>query len=619
MPDLPHLSASLIQGRSTAEVWARGQEYYEQGAVLTLAQRGDLLLAAVEGSDYDPYTVQVQWDGGGLVRAACSCPYDWGGDCKHIVAVLLTLLHQPDKVEVRPTVDTLLADLSADQLRTLLTTLAGSQPNLADQLEARVALLVHAPVAATPSPDSAAIPPNLPAAIGTPLAPGPRPRQTPLDPQPFQRQVRALMQGSDGRHPYGSYGDSSGMVAEVRAVAEQARPFIAAGDGRNALVILDAVTAEYLRKWEEYDEEGECAELFSDLGALWIEAVLSADLTLAERKTWAKRFAEWQKELADYDVDDGFAAAEAAATQGWDYAPLRAVLTGTITDKGAWADEAPWFSDDLAVARLHILKRQGRTQEYLYLAAAEGQHEQYATMLISLDRVAEAVAYGHTYIHTPHEALALAQALRAHGDLDAAIQVAEQGLAQVGDPAPLARWLRDLATGLDRPALALRAAQIAVRDAIQLADYQALQAVAAEQWPALRAELLTRLRNVPAGSYSPARLDIFLHDGLIDDAIACITPTTYYVEVEKVVVAAIPTRPVWAGNAAWGQARAIIEAKRSNHYADAVRWLEKAHAAAAQLGQAAEWRARVQALLTEHRRKYSLVPLLESLLSRHRA
>ena len=50
----------------------------------------------------------------GGVDANCSCPYDWGGYCKHIVAVLLAYLHEPEKVTERPSVDELLADLGRD-------------------------------------------------------------------------------------------------------------------------------------------------------------------------------------------------------------------------------------------------------------------------------------------------------------------------------------------------------------------------------------------------------------------------------------------------------------------------------------------------------------------------
>jgi hypothetical protein len=37
---------------------------------------------------------------------------------------------------------------------------------------------------------------------------------------------------------------------------------------------------------------------------------------------------------------------------------------------GAWQSEAPWYADDLALARLDALERQGRFREYLHLASS---------------------------------------------------------------------------------------------------------------------------------------------------------------------------------------------------------------------------------------------------------
>ena len=115
------------------------------------------------------------------------------------------------------------------------------------------------------------------------------------------------------------YFERGGVVGGVRSVVEQARPFLDAGDGRNALVILEAVTDEYVRTWTEMDDpEGEASELLADLDPLWAEALLTADLSPAEREDWAKRFAAWSHKVEEYGVEDAFFDAEAAAVQGRD-------------------------------------------------------------------------------------------------------------------------------------------------------------------------------------------------------------------------------------------------------------------------------------------------------------
>jgi uncharacterized Zn finger protein len=117
---IPHLSEAAIRRQATGESFRRGENYCRQGTVVSLVRRGDLLQAQVEGSQYEPYRVRVTFDAGGITSAACSCPYDGGGWCKHIVATLLACLHEPDAIEVRPTLDEQFAELDREQLQGLL-------------------------------------------------------------------------------------------------------------------------------------------------------------------------------------------------------------------------------------------------------------------------------------------------------------------------------------------------------------------------------------------------------------------------------------------------------------------------------------------------------------------
>src|SRR5206468_152670 len=118
--------------------------------------------AEVLGTDIDPYRVQVTFDADGLAGATCTCPYDWGGWCKHIVAALLVAREQPEKVEERQPVDTLIAGLNRDQLQALVLKLTQFEPDLSDTIEAQVSLLAPTLASATSSP-AAKPPPARPA------------------------------------------------------------------------------------------------------------------------------------------------------------------------------------------------------------------------------------------------------------------------------------------------------------------------------------------------------------------------------------------------------------------------------------------------------------------------
>jgi len=583
------VTEAVIRGLATAQSFERGKSYYHRGAVLDLSQRGNTLLARVEGSSYEPYEVSVELSEHGVMEAFCSCSYDWGGCCKHIVAALLAYVREPDQVTERPVVAELLADLGRNDLLELLTELLSKQPRWIDWVEMRLTTQ-----AAEGSEEDAS---------------HPRQRQTPIDPEPFRQQAQYALSNYDVRDWRGG----RDAVSEIRALVEQARPFVEAGDGLNALLILEAVTGVFVKHWYEVDYEGtDSAMLFADLGSLFAEAILSADLSAEERDEWADRLTDWQGELEDYAIDEGFDAAIGATLQGWDYPPLQAVLEGHITNKGAWEDEAPWYADELTLARLNVLERQGRTAEYLHLAEAEGQTALYLIMLVKLGRIEEAVEYALRYMTTTDEALALAQALREHDRSAEALSIAEHGLTLHGDPWTLACWLRDYAAGAGQPALALQAARAAFARSLSLEDYQTAQLLAGDDWPSVKPELLDWLADA---DYASRKVDIYLYEGMVDEAIQAVDLDSYpsYYTVEPVVDAAWQSHPDWAIRQCKRQAEPIMNGGKSKHYHHAVRWLDKARRAYLAAGREEEWSTYLENLIRVHARKYSLRPQLEAL------
>ena len=66
---IPGLTETIIREHTTRQTYARGREYFEQGAVLSLARRGRAIKAEVEGNEYAPYLVRIDFDAGGVTRA----------------------------------------------------------------------------------------------------------------------------------------------------------------------------------------------------------------------------------------------------------------------------------------------------------------------------------------------------------------------------------------------------------------------------------------------------------------------------------------------------------------------------------------------------------------------
>ena len=103
---LPELTPDQIQQRCTEQSYIRGVDYFHTGAIGNATLHGHTLSGTCEGTDIDPYHVTVELTPTGIATVDCSCPYDWGGDCKHIVALLLTYAEVPDTIY---SLDTLLA------------------------------------------------------------------------------------------------------------------------------------------------------------------------------------------------------------------------------------------------------------------------------------------------------------------------------------------------------------------------------------------------------------------------------------------------------------------------------------------------------------------------------
>ena len=112
-----------IRKLCTESSFERGIEYFRGGSVKGLEQFGNRITSVVEGtSDYE-VTIRMDKED---IEASCTCPYDWGGYCKHIVATLLALSENYKKIkknreEKERRIEIILNNLSVDELKGFLT------------------------------------------------------------------------------------------------------------------------------------------------------------------------------------------------------------------------------------------------------------------------------------------------------------------------------------------------------------------------------------------------------------------------------------------------------------------------------------------------------------------
>jgi uncharacterized Zn finger protein len=320
---LPRLTEAHIRNLATAPSFERGQAYYRDGAVLDPICQEEHLRAQCEGSDYKPYQVSATLGRGGITETSCTCPYDYGGICKHVVALLLTYVHKPQTFRLIPPLAALLAGRSQEEMIALIGEMIKQEPELLSLVELS---------AATEQSRQ-----------------GKR-----LNVTAHRRQARRAL-----RH------ESEHVIEkELRSMREIAARFAKADDWLNAGAIYHAVLDEAVRGYDEMlreiDEDGGISILIDEF-ALGLGRCLKKSQADAEtRRAWLDTLLE--SELTDIEMGGinlapsaREAVLEHADDEEWTQIEKR--LIAAISKSHDWGREA--LTRFLAAGQ----KRHGRTGE----------------------------------------------------------------------------------------------------------------------------------------------------------------------------------------------------------------------------------------------------------------
>ena len=313
-----NLTEAAIRAGATDKSFQRGRELYRSGAISNAAIQGQSLSGGCLGNESPFYKVRVELDGGGIRSATCTCLYDFGGYCKHIIALLLAYAHKPKQFVIRQEPTELLANLSREQLLALLTKLLREQPDMYEWVEAALAL----PTASGKAKSTTA-------------------KRKQVDTAVYQRRVRGIMHSLDHMRMSEAYWHVGGLVGELNSVRQHAIEFLNAGDAESALQILLTLIKESHNGFEYIDDSnGELGDFLSSLGETLAEVILSLDLN-EEREDLASDLGELHDKLRDYGIE-GLSVAIAAAEHGWGEVPREEPvrLAGEETeDEDEWDDE----------------------------------------------------------------------------------------------------------------------------------------------------------------------------------------------------------------------------------------------------------------------------------------
>jgi uncharacterized Zn finger protein len=575
------LTEQLIRDRASDQSYQKGCDYYKSGAIYNpvwqSAPGGIVLMANCEGSTAPSYRLRIELDEGGIRSVFCTCPYDWGGDCKHIVALLLLYLNQPDEFSQQKSVSDLLAGLERDALAAIIHHLVSQNPESYEDLEIAV---LNARAVSQPKPVSGVK------------------RQTQVSEQAYRKQITKILKRSryDERNYYDDYGSTPEYVEDLEKIRQTAVQFLEAGDAEGALIILRILLEETTEDYDgEMDYNGDLACVIQDIGMPLAEAILSADLDAKEREI----LANWMQEIYD-SLDETIEKSDLivvllALKHGWDDLPN----PDTEWDK---YEEEDWMDlDTLQNARLNVLERQGRADEFLKLAQKANPYR-YTLKLLQLGRVDEAIAASKNLSYAS-EMLDVAKKLRESGRLDAAIALAERGL-DINNDHSVAIWLAPLEESQGRIDMALRAYRIAFDAQPSIELYRHLKRLSGPGWDMLRPHLLQKANE----HYMKNTLvDIHLEEKEWDAAIAVAERETWSTNLlETVADKLIAIRPDWVIRISIKQSDRLIKKTQSNLYPEAAKWLARAKKAYQHKGQMADWQAYISNLRAAYARRPAL-------------
>ncbi|MGB9663056.1 MAG: SWIM zinc finger family protein [Moorellaceae bacterium] len=133
---LPLLTEAYIRNLADPQSFERGRNYYHNRAIIAPVRQGREIRAECSGTQYEPYTVRVRFNDKGITEAFCTCPR--GGFCKHIVALLLTYVHEPESFRELVPLEEMLARFDKEELISLIREMLDREPSLMSLVELSV-------------------------------------------------------------------------------------------------------------------------------------------------------------------------------------------------------------------------------------------------------------------------------------------------------------------------------------------------------------------------------------------------------------------------------------------------------------------------------------------------
>lgn len=565
MTNLPSLTEDDIRRLATPQSFERGERYYASDSILDAERRGNTFVAHVQGSQYEPYRVTVTLGSAGIEKTACTCPYDWGGICKHIVATLLTWVREPDSFHVLAPVDELLTERSKEDLVALVKEMIARQPDLARLLDLPL------------GPDSS----------------------VPFDLAAFRKQAS-----------YALSRDAAEWAArELERLRETAERYLEVDNptaaGALYHLILDETLSRFEGWWLEWDQDGDILCALGDC-AEGLDRCLDRVSDLETRQLWLEVLLEAKLEdIRLGGVDFAWPAGDVVLRQATDeeWTWIEGRLRREMQQSRDWGRER---LVGFLTARLEMAGQEAGANAFVL---EHGTPRQRAFLLIQLGRVEEAadVARQH-FADKPGLVTRFADELVEAGQGEAAVVYMTEQVQHERYASHYRPWLAHYFEehGDQEAALGLWRRQFAERPWLE--TYQELRRLAGElgTWETLRPALLK--------TFDPQRqasllLQIALDEGDVAWALEIISRPGALFSADaliRVAQAAEPGHPRAALEIYRRRAERAIAGRGRANYQTAAGHLLRVRDLYHRLGEDATWEAYIAHLRQEHRRLRAL-------------
>jgi uncharacterized Zn finger protein len=459
------VSLDQIRARATTQSFSRGESYYYRGAIFDTVRRGNELEGRCEGSEYTPYHIRVTLDEAGDVGAAsCTCAYDWGGDCKHIVALLLTYLHKPELFEERVPLQDTLDARSQEDLIALIRQMVARYPDLQT--------LIDRPI------------------------PAQQPDNQPVDIESFRRELRQAVRMFD------EWEDHTAEYT-IYSVTGAAQRFQDAGDWRSACAIYRVIIEESLvDDHDVVDDEGDFLTAVNDVLERLVNCLEHDEIAQhdTERQAVLDRLLDaviWDIDMGGYGLGDNVMPEALLEHVKPDDLPAIRERIQAAQQRKAQSHYGEWGVEAYESLLMQLDALDNTDPEVtLQRLREQGLHRLVFKKLLSMGRVQEAAVVIAEDLPGPYERLQVLPMLATAGHEDTAVRLARETLNSQFDDG-LAHWLAQRYTARgDQKALfdlRLHSMQHNPNEAYYTALKQAAETVGT--WESVRPEIIRQLEH----------------------------------------------------------------------------------------------------------------------------